>query len=66
MFSKSNLLATLGAFITMFLLGYGIWEFLLADFFEAHTLKSSSERRYEYGINSRSQCDYGLCIKLGL
>ncbi|WP_136465972.1 hypothetical protein [Flagellimonas onchidii] len=40
MFSKSNLLATLGAFITMFLLGYGIWEVLLADFFAGHTLKN--------------------------
>ncbi|MCL6267599.1 hypothetical protein [Flagellimonas myxillae] len=40
MFSKSNLLATLAAFLTMFLLGYSIWEHLLADFFAQHTLKS--------------------------
>lgn len=40
MFSKSNLLATLGAFVTMFLLGYGIYDFLLMDFYADHTLKS--------------------------
>ncbi|MCJ7465635.1 MAG: hypothetical protein MUO53_02960 [Maribacter sp.] len=40
MFTKQNLLATLAGFAAMFLLGYGIWEFLLADFFDSHTLKS--------------------------
>ncbi len=40
MFTKQNLLATLAGFAVMFLLGYGIWEFLLADFFNSHTLKS--------------------------
>ncbi|SNY94570.1 hypothetical protein [Flagellimonas pacifica] len=50
MFSKSNLLATVGAFITMFLLGYGIWEFLLADFFEGHTLKSFLSEDMNMGL----------------
>jgi hypothetical protein len=40
MFTKQNLLATLAGFVAMFLMGYGIWEFLLADFFNGHTLKS--------------------------
>jgi hypothetical protein len=40
MFTKQNLLATLAGFAAMFLMGYGIWEFLLADFFNSHTLKS--------------------------
>lgn len=38
MFSKSNLLATLAAAITMFLLGWVIWGIALADFFESHSL----------------------------
>lgn len=50
MFSKSNLLATLAAFVTMFLLGYGIWEFLLADFFEAHALKNVMNEEMNMGL----------------
>ncbi|AWX44056.1 hypothetical protein HME9304_01056 [Flagellimonas maritima] len=50
MFSKSNLLATLAAFFTMFLLGYGIWEFLLAEFFEAHTVKSVMNEQMNMGL----------------
>ena len=38
MFSKSNLLATLAATITMFLLGWLIWGFATEDFFAAHTI----------------------------
>lgn len=50
MFSKSNLLATLGAFITMFLLGYGIWDFLLADFYADHTLKNFMNENMSMGL----------------
>nr|WP_299168200.1 DUF1761 domain-containing protein [uncultured Allomuricauda sp.] len=50
MFSKSNLLATLAAFVTMFLLGYGIWEFLLADFYETHTLKNFLNEDMNMGL----------------
>lgn len=38
MFSKSNLLATLAATITMFLLGWLIWGFAAADFLQGHTV----------------------------
>lgn len=38
MFSKQNLLATLAGFLTMFLLGWIIWGFALADFYDGHTL----------------------------
>ena len=38
MFSKQNLLATLAATVVSFLLGYAIWGFALADFFDGHTL----------------------------
>jgi len=44
------LLATLAAFITMFLLGYGIWEFLLADFFAGHTLKNFMNEDMNMGL----------------
>ncbi|WP_298793485.1 hypothetical protein [uncultured Allomuricauda sp.] len=54
MFSKSNLLATLGAFVTMFLLGYGIWEFLLADFFAEHTLKNFLNENMNMGLIAAS------------
>lgn len=50
MFSKSNVLATLGAFITMFLLGYGIWEGLLADFYAEHTIKSFLNEDMSMGL----------------
>jgi len=38
MFTKQNLLATLAGFVVMFVLGYAIWGFAAADFFEPHTL----------------------------
>ncbi len=50
MFTKQNLLATLAGFAVMFLLGYGIWEFLLADFFEGHTLKSIMVEEMNIGL----------------
>lgn len=37
MFTKQNLLATVAATIAMFLLGYVIWAWATASFFEAHT-----------------------------
>lgn len=37
MFTKQNLLATLAGFAAMFLLGYAIWGFALADFFDGHS-----------------------------
>jgi hypothetical protein len=40
MFTKQNLLATLAGFAVMFLLGYAIWGFATADFFEAHALQN--------------------------
>ncbi len=40
MFTKQNLLATLAGFVVMFLLGYAIWGYATADFFESHTLNS--------------------------
>ncbi len=40
MFTKQNLLATLAGFAVMFLLGYAIWGFATADFFEGHTLNN--------------------------
>ena len=40
MFTKQNLLATLAGFAVMFLLGYAIWGFALADFFEGHSLNN--------------------------
>lgn len=36
MFSKSNILATILGFVTMFLLGYAIWGVATVSFFEAH------------------------------
>ncbi|MEM9647359.1 MAG: DUF1761 domain-containing protein [Bacteroidota bacterium] len=50
MISKSNLLATLGGFIVMFLLGYAIWEVLLADFYASHTLKSFLNEEMSMGL----------------
>ncbi|MCO5724613.1 hypothetical protein [Robiginitalea marina] len=38
MFSKQNLLATLAATVTMFVLGYLIWGIAAVSFFEAHTI----------------------------
>lgn len=38
MFSKQNVLATLAATVVSFLLGWGIWGFAMADFFEGHTI----------------------------
>ncbi|WP_297797379.1 hypothetical protein [uncultured Eudoraea sp.] len=38
MFTKQNLLATLAGFAVMFVLGYVIWGFAAADFFESHSL----------------------------
>ncbi len=40
MFSKQNLLATLAGFLVMFFLGYAIWGYATADFFEGHTINS--------------------------
>ena len=40
MFSKSNLLATLVAAVTMFLLGYLIWGVATVDLFEGHSLNN--------------------------
>ena len=38
MLTKQNLLATLAGFAVMFVLGYVIWGFATAEFFEAHAL----------------------------
>lgn len=38
MFTKQNLLATLAGTVVCFLLGWGIWGFALADFFDGHTI----------------------------
>lgn len=38
MFSKQNLLATLAGFLTMFLLGWLIWGFAMAEFYDGHTV----------------------------
>jgi hypothetical protein len=38
MFSKQNLLATVAATVSMFLMGYLIWGLGMAAFFESHTL----------------------------
>lgn len=40
MFTKQNLLATLAGFLVMFLLGYAIWGFATAEFFEAHAVNN--------------------------
>lgn len=38
MFTKQNLLATVAATVTMFILGYLIWGIATASFFEAHAI----------------------------
>ncbi|MEH6680433.1 MAG: hypothetical protein V7724_07780 [Sediminicola sp.] len=39
MCTKSNLLATIAGFLAMFLIGYALWEVVLADYFAGHTTK---------------------------
>lgn len=38
MFSKSNLLATLAGAVVMFFLGYLIWGYAMADYFDQHSI----------------------------
>ena len=50
MFSKQNLLATVAATVTMFVLGYLIWGMAMVDFYESHTITNVMKEMPDFGI----------------
>ncbi|MGI9546429.1 MAG: hypothetical protein ACR2MM_04270 [Flavobacteriaceae bacterium] len=50
MFTKQNLLATLGGTITMFIVGYALWGTALVEFFEGHTITDVMREMPDFGI----------------
>jgi hypothetical protein len=50
MFTKQNLLGTLGGAVTMFILGYIFWGMLLVDFFEGHTITNVMKEAPDFGM----------------
>lgn len=50
MFTKQNLLATLGGAVTMFILGYLLWGIALVEFFEGHTITNVMKEMPDFGV----------------
>ena len=50
MFSKQNLLATVAAAVTMFVLGYLIWGMAMVDFYESHTITNVMKEMPDFGF----------------
>ena len=69
MFSKQNLLATVAATVTMFVLGYLIWGMAAASFFEAHTLtdvmKPDEEMNMAYIFLGNLFASFAMAILYG-